>query len=243
MTITCAILEKDQSMINTLQKYIEQTPFLTLCGVYTNPMEALSKYYEQQIQLFFIGIENDEMNGCQFCQLLNNSTRVIFISSDKEYAADCFRLDALDYLLSNFTYPIFLDATNKALRWFNNKKSTILNLPEKEKEKKPFVYIKSEYKVVRLDLFRINYIESLGDYIKIYCTGEVKPILSLCSMKSIEEVLPEDDFIRVHRSYIVRKERIIEIKKGHIVFNSVNIPIGDSYRKKFQNYIDNLPIL
>jgi two-component system, LytTR family, response regulator len=97
--------------------------------------------------------------------------------------------------------------------------------------------------VVRLDLFRINYIESLGDYIKIYCTDEVKPILSLCSMKSIEEVLPEDDFIRVHRSYIVRKERIIEIKKGHIVFNSVNIPIGDSYRKKFQNYIDNLPIL
>ncbi len=243
MNITCAILHKDKTVICKLKKYIEQTPFLSLCGNFSSPVEALSKYYEQQIQLFFVGIENEEMNGFQFCQLLNNSTRVIFISSHKEYAADCFRLDALDYLMTDFTYPIFLEATNKALRWFNSKKNVTAQQPEKKIEKDRFIYIKSEYKVVRLDLIQINYIEGLGDYIKIYCANETKPLLSLCSMKNLEEILPTDDFIRVHRSYIIRKEKIKILKKGYIVFDSVNIPIGDSYRKKFQEYLSNLPIL
>lgn len=243
MTITCAVLNKDKEVTTQLIKYIEQTPFLSLCGSYEKPVEALSKYYEQQIQLFFVGIENEEMNGCQFCQLLNNATRVIFTSSHKEYAADCFRLDALDYLMNDFTYPIFLEATNKALRWFNTKRNALPISIEKQKQQNRYIYIKSEYKVVRLDLVKINYVEGLGDYVKIYCMNEAKPLLSLCSMKSLEEILPPEDFIRVHRSFIIRKERIKVLKKGYIAFDNINIPIGESYKKRFQEYLSTLPIL
>lgn len=116
MNITCAILHNEMKTTERLESFIMQTPFLTLCGKYKHPVEALSAYYEHHIQLFFIGIEDDNMEGCRFCQLLNTLTRVIFISPDKKAAADCFRLDALDYLLATVTYPTFLEASNKALR-------------------------------------------------------------------------------------------------------------------------------
>lgn len=241
MNITCTILHSDKLVIERLENFVRQTPFLTLHGCYYHPVEALSKYYEQRTQLFFVGIENDEMDGLQFCKLLEASTRVIFIATDKGYAADCFRMDALDYILESTSYPIFLEAANKALRWFNIRQP-VPSLPEPE-EKRQFIYIKSEYRVMRLELSQIKYVEGLGDYIKIYCHNEPKPILSLCSMKSLEQILPDDEFIRVHRSYIVRKESIQVLERGNIVFGNANIPVGDSYRKRFQEYLSHLPIL
>lgn len=242
MNITCALLHNNPKTTQKLESFITQTPFLTLCGKYEHPVEALSAYYEHHIQLFFIGIENDDMEGCRFCQLLNTPTRVIFISKNKKSAADCFRLDALDYLLSTVTYPIFLEAANKAIRWFNARKPTMPELTETPQEA-TFIYIKSEYRIMRLELKEVCYIEGLGDYVKIYCRNEPKPILSLCSMKSLEQVLPEKEFMRVHRSYIVRKQCITVMERGNIIFGKISIPIGDSYRKRFQEYLSQLPIL
>ena len=243
MNITCAILHNSKEVTEKLEKFIAQTPFLTLCGKYKYLVEALSAYYEHYIQLFFIGIENEGgMEGHQFCQFLNPPTRVIFISTTKELAADCFRLDALDYLLTTFTYPIFLEAANKALRWFNISQPESSIIPEIPNEE-TFIYIKSEYRIIRLELDEIDYIEGLGDYIKIYCRHESKPILSLCRMKSLEQLLPEKDFMRVHRSYIVRKRCIRVLERGNIIIGKISIPVGDSYRKRFQEYINRLPIL
>lgn len=242
MNITCAVLHSNQKTAEKLENFIAQTPFLTLCGKYQYPVEALSAYYEHHIQLFFVGIESEDMEGYRFCQLLNPPTRVIFVSTAKEPAADCFRLDALDYLLDTFTYPIFLEAANKALRWFNTRKPASSVSPQTPPEA-TFIYIKSEYRIMRLELEEINYIEGLGDYIKIYCRHEAKPILSLYSLKSMEQILPEKDFIRVHRSYIVRKQCITVLEHGNIIFGNTSIPVGDSYRKRFQEYISQLPIL
>lgn len=242
MNITCAVLHSNKKTAEKLENFIAQTPFLILCGKFTHPVEALSAYYEHHIQLFFIGIDNKDMEGYRFCQLLNPPTRVIFVSTDKEPAADCFRLDALDYLLDTFTYPIFLEAANKALRWFNIRQPHAAAVSKTPKEAS-FIYIKSEYRIMRLELDEINYIEGLGDYIKIYCRDESKPILSLCSLKSMEQILPEKDFIRVHRSYIVRKQCISVLEHGNIIFGKTCIPVGDSYRKRFQEYISQLPIL
>lgn len=244
MNITCAILHNDPATVEKLKGYIAQTPFLTLCGNYVQPMEALAAYYEHHIQLFFVGIEeDDDKEGCHFCSLLNSTTRTIFISKDKESAADCFRLDALDYLLADATYPVFLEAANKALRWYNIRKADApVRVPDAPKEE-DFIYIKSEHRIMRLELENINYIESLGDYIKIYCANEPKPILSLCSMKSLEQVLPGKDFLRVHRSYIVRKKCISVLERGNIIFGKTSIPVGESYRKRFQEYLSRLPIL
>lgn len=242
MNITCAVLHNNRKTAEKLEDFIAKTPFLTLCGKYKQPVDALSAYYEYHIQLFFIGIENEDMESCRFCQLLNPSARVIFISTDKGSAADCFRLDALDYLLVTSTYPIFLEAANKALRWFNIRRLDTPAFSECPREAS-FIYIKSEYRIMRLELNEVNYIEGLGDYIKIYCRHEPKPILSLCSMKSLEQVLPEKDFMRVHRSYIVHKQCISVLERGNIVFGKVCIPVGESYRKRFQEYLSQLPIL
>lgn len=242
MNIICAIVHSDPQVVEKLENFITQTPFLTLCGKYQHDVDALSAYYEHHIQLFFIGIEYNDTNAARFCQLLNAPTRVIFISSDKWSAADCFRLDALDYLLYTDTYPVFLEAANKALRWFNSVRP---ETPETSptREETTFVYIKSEYRVMRLELSNINYIEGLGDYVKIYCCNDSKPILSLCSMKNLEQVLPEKDFIRVHRSYIVSKKCITVLERGNIIFGNTCIPVGESYRKRFQEYLNQLPIL
>ena len=242
MNITCALLHNDLKTAEKLESFIDRTPFLTLCGKYEHPVEALSAYYEHHIQLFFVGIENNDMEGCRFCQLLSPPTRVIFFSQNKESAADCFRLDALDYLLTTVTYPVFLEAANKALRWFNTEKTDIVE-PAKVQKEAAFIYIKSEYRIMRLELEEVTYIEGLGDYVKIYCRNTPKPILSLCSMKNLEQVLPEKDFMRVHRSYIVRKQCITVLERGNIIFGNTSIPVGDSYRKRFQEYLSQLPIL
>ncbi len=242
MNIICAILHNDPQVVKKLEGFIQQTPFLTLCGKYNQSVEALSAYYEYHIQLFFIGIEHKDTKGQRFCRLLNAPARVIFLSKDEKAAADCFRLDALDYLLESSAYPVFLEAANKALRWFNLCKPATSG-PAGVSNVASFIYVKSEYRTMRIELDEINYIEGLGDYVKIYCRNEAKPILSLCSMKNLEQALPEKDFMRVHRSYIVRKQCISILERGNIIFGDTNIPIGESYRKRFQEYISQLPIL
>ncbi len=242
MNITCAILHHDPQTIKKLEDFIQQTSFLTLCGKYGHAVEALSAYYEHHIQLFFIGIEHKDTKEYPFCQLLHAPTRVIFLSKDEKAAADCFRLDALDYLLESSAYSVFLEAANKALRWFNLCKP-VAQEPAEVVEKASFIYVKSEYRILRIELNEINYIEGFGDYVKIYCRNETKPILSLCSMKNLEQVLPEKEFMRVHRSFIVRKQCISILERGNIIFGDTNIPIGESYRKRFQEYLNQIPIL
>ncbi len=243
MNITCAILHNDPKTVEKLETYIEKTPFLTLCGKYEHTGDALSAYYEHHVRLFFIGITYNDHERYGFCQLLNTYTRIIFVSADSRSAADCFRLDALDFLPDTVSFPVFLEAANKALRWFNIR-STTNQLPVKaHADEAPFIYIKSEYRILRLELNDILYIEGLGDYVKIFCNNEAKPILSLCSLKSLEAVLPERDFMRVHRSYIVRKKCINVLERGNIIFGKTIIPVGNSYRKNFQEYISHLPIV
>lgn len=243
MNITCAILHNNPQIAEKLEDFISQTSFFTLCGNYECPEKALSAYYQRHIQLFFIGIENEYMEGYQFCQFISPPTRVIFISTSKEPAADCFRVnECVDYLLVPFTYSVFLEGVNKAIRWFCIQKPISLQHPELSSSEISFIYIKSEYKLIRLEKNEINYIEGLGDYIKIYCCNTSKPILSLCSIKSMEQILPKKDFIRIHRSYIVRKSCINIIERSNIILGKVRIPIGDSYRRQFQEYVNQLPI-
>ena len=124
MNLTCAILHADQQVSEQLEVFIAKTPFLSLCGKYSNPIEALKGYYDNKVHLYFVGIGQEEMegiNGMEFSKLLSPFTRVIFIADTPRYAAECFRLDALDYLISEINFPIFFEAVNKASRWFSLK--------------------------------------------------------------------------------------------------------------------------
>ena len=146
------------------------------------------------------------------------------------YAIDGYKVNALDYLLKPISYVDFLQAANKAVQWFE--------LLQQPKEEIQSIFVKSEYKLVQIELSKILYIEGLKDYLKIYEEDSPKPILSLMSMKAMEELLPASRFMRVHRSYIVQKNKIRIIDRGRIVFGKNYIPISDSYKLAFQEFLD-----
>ena len=162
--------------------------------------------------------------------MVDTHTRIVFTSAFDQYAIDGYKVNALDYLLKPISYVDFLQAANKAVQWFE-----LLQQPKEEIES---IFVKSDYKLVQVELRNILYIEGLKDYIKIYEENSPKPILSLMSMKSMEELLPASRFIRVHRSYIVQKDKIRIIDRGRIVFGKNYIPISDSYKQIFQDFLN-----
>ena len=161
---------------------------------------------------------------------VDTHTRIVFTTAFDQYAIDGYRVNALDYLLKPISYADFLQAANKAVKWFE-----LLQQPQEEIES---IFVKSDYKLIQVELKNILYIEGLKDYIKIYEENSPKPILSLMSMKSIEELLPASRFIRVHRSYIVQKDKIRIIDRGRIVFGKNYIPVSDSYKQIFQDFLN-----
>ena len=170
-----------------------------------------------------------ELNGLEFSQMVDSRTRIVFTTAFGQYAIDGYRVNALDYLLKPISYVDFLQAANKALQWFE-----LVQKPEEIDS----IFVKSDYKLVQVELKKIMYIEGLKDYIKIYTEDDAKPILSLMSMKAMEELLPSSRFIRVHRSFIVQKDKIRVIDRGRNVFDKTYIPISDSYKQVFQAFLD-----
>jgi SecA cross-linking domain protein len=162
--------------------------------------------------------------------MVDSGTRIVFTTAFDQYAIDGYKVNALDYLLKPISYVDFLQAANKAVQWFE--------LLQQSKEEIQSIFVKSEYKLVQIELSKILYIEGLKDYLKIYEEDSPKPILSLMSMKAMEELLPASRFMRVHRSYIVQKNKIRIIDRGRIVFGKNYIPISDSYKQAFQEFLD-----
>ena len=229
MILNCAIVDDEPLALSLLESYVNKTPFLNLTGKYSSAMQAMKELPDMKVNLLFLDIQMPELNGLEFSRMVDLQTRIVFTTAFGQYAIDGYRVNALDYLLKPISYPDFLQAANKALQWFD--------LVQKPEEKES-IYVKSDYKLVQIELKKILYIEGLKDYIKIYLEDSPKPILSLMSMKSMEELLPANRFMRVHRSYIVQKEKIRIIDRGRIVFDKTYIPISDSYKQAFQSFLD-----
>jgi len=226
--IKCGILHPDEETGKRFCNFIEQTPFLRLTAQSTSQEEMTSVCQQKEIELLFCGIDGNIEEVASFCASIGSSIPIVFISSDKSQAFDCFRLNALDFLLSTDSYPTFLTSANKALQHMS------LQTPEAQPR---HIYLKSGYRIVRVEFEHIDYIESYDDYVKIHCKNQPKPILSLCSLKKLEAVLPAQDFIRVHRSYIVRKKSITVLENRSIVFNKTHIPVSKSCLKELQEYV------
>ena len=230
MTLNCAIVDDEPLALNLLESYVNKTPFLHLAGKYSSAVQAMKELPGKQVDLLFLDIQMPELNGLEFSKMVDQRTRIIFTTAFGQYAIDGYKVNALDYLLKPISYVDFLQAANKAVQWFE--------LLQRPKEEIDSIFVKSEYKLVQIELKNILYVEGLKDYIKIYEEGEAKPILSLMSMKAMEELLPPSRFIRVHRSYIVQKDKIRIIDRGRIVFGKNYIPISDSYKQTFQEFLD-----
>lgn len=230
MTLNCAIVDDEPLALNLLESYVNKTPFLTLAGKYSSAVQAMKELPAKQIDLLFLDIQMPELNGLEFSKMVNSHTRIVFTTAFGQYAIDGYKVNALDYLLKPISYVDFLQAANKAVQWFE--------LLQQPKEEIDSIFVKSEYKLVQIELKNILYVEGLKDYIKIYEEGNSKPILSLMSMKAMEEMLPASRFMRVHRSYIVQKDKIRIIDRGRIVFGKNYIPVSDSYKQTFQEFLD-----
>ena len=239
MMIKCAIVDDEPLAVELLASYVNKIPFLQLCGKYNNATDALHGIGEEPVDLLFLDIQMPELNGLELSKMIPENTRIVFTTAFNQYAVDGFRVNALDYLLKPISYADFLEASNKALQWFqlieqNEQPAT----PSSVEEEPRSIFVKSEYKLLQINLDDIRYIEGLKDYVKIYTEQSPHPILSLMNMKAIEQMLPSSRFIRVHRSFIVQKSKIREIERNRIVFGDVYIPIGDSYKQAFQDFIN-----
>ena len=238
MIIMCAIVDDEPLAVELLASYVKKIPFLELCGKYNNATDALHGINEEPVDLLFLDIQMPELNGLELSKMLPENTRIVFTTAFNQYAVDGFRVNALDYLLKPISYADFLEACNKAMQWFQLVQQNEQPATSPAEEEPRSIFVKSEYKLLQIDLDDIRYIEGLKDYVKIYTEQSPRPILSLMNMKAIEQMLPASRFIRVHRSFIVQKSKIREIERNRIVFGDVYIPIGDSYKQAFQDFIN-----
>ena len=238
-TIRCAIVDDEPLAVELLASYVNKIPFMELTGKYSNATDALKGIADAPVDLLFLDIQMPELNGLELSRMLPETTRVVFTTAFEQYALDGYRINALDYLLKPITYPTFLEACNKALKWFSltRQPEPAAAAPAPQPEEPNSIFVKSEYKLLQIKLDDIRYIEGLKDYVKIYTEQSQHPILSLMNMKAMEQMLPPSRFMRVHRSFIVSKEKIREIDRGRIVFDDVYIPVGDSYKATFQAFI------
>lgn len=230
MTLNCAIVDDEPLALDLMESYVTKTPFLNLTGKYSSAVQAMKELPERQVDLLFLDIQMPELSGLEYSKMVSPDTRVVFTTAFEQYAIDGYRVNALDYLLKPISYADFLQAANKAVQWFE--------LLQQPKEEITSIFVKSDYKLIQIPLDNILYIEGLKDYIKIYEEGASKPILSLMSMKAVEELLPASRFMRVHRSFIVQKEKIRVVDRGRIIFGKTYIPVSDSYKQAFQEYLD-----
>ena len=232
--IRCIAIEDEPIALQQMVSYIEKTPFLELCGKFENAFKAMEFLEEESVDLIFTDINMPDLSGMDFIKSLEYPPKVIFTTAHSEYAIEGFKVDALDYLLKPIAYADFLKASNKAKQWFElNEQNT-----SEVKTDKDFLMIKSEHKIIRVNLVDIKYIEGMREYVRIHLTDQ-KPIMSLMSMKKLEESLPSDKFMRVHRSYIVNLDKITVIERFRILFDEdVYIPVSDQYKERFQQYLD-----
>lgn len=234
MTLNCWIVDDEPLALSLLESYVQKTPFLKLTGKYSNALSAMKHLADEKVDLIFLDIQMPEVNGMEFARLISDHTKIIFTTAFSEYALEGYKVNALDYLLKPFSFADFLAAAKKALNWFE----MIDRKPVAEAmQENSGIFVKSDYKLLHVMFDDILYIEGLKDYVKMYTEGQSKPILSLISLKSLEEDLPPDRFVRVHRSYIIQKNKISSINKKRIIIGEKQIPMGDTYRKHFLSII------
>lgn len=243
MKLTCAIVDDEPLARELLNTYIQKTTSLELKGIYSSAIEAFQALPDNPVNILFLDIQMPELDGISFAQMVTPPTKIIFTTAFSTYALDGYKVNALDYLLKPISYTDFLTAVNKAIEWFGTRIQIAENTPmQKETENKECIFVKTDYKLRRIDLDKILYIEGLKDYVRIFTDNEERPIMSLTSIKALEEYLPSEHFIRIHRSYIVNKQKIKIIERGRIVFGKTYLPISDTYKQNLQDFIDGFSI-
>ena len=230
--LRCCIIDDEPLAQELIKSYVDQTPFLELVNTFPSASTAVKTIIEDKIDLVFLDIQMSELNGIEFARVIPPTCKIIFITAFEQYALEAFKANALDYLLKPVNYSEFLASANKALRWFEMVEGTKPGGADSD-----YIIVKSEYKLIQIAISNILYIEGLKDYVKIYLEDSNTSIMSLMSLKTLEASLPQDRFMRVHRSFIVQTSKIKVIERNRIVFGKQYIPISDTYKDAFNDYV------
>lgn len=238
--ITCAIIDDEPLAIKLLSAYVAKTPFLQLACTFSSALEARPELAESPVDLVFLDIQMPEMNGLELARFLPEHTRIIYTTAFTGYAVDSYRVGAIDYLVKPVGYADFLQAAERARGWMElraNAAPVAMNTEGTPPSSDGTIFVKSEYKLIRITIDDILYVEGLKDYVKIYTCSHERPILSLMSMHTIEENLPADHFLRIHRSYIVNMKRVEHLERAGVGFAGRLLPISDMGKERVQDYI------
>lgn len=233
----CIIIDDEPLAIDLLRAYCDKTVFLQLAGTFTNPLDALSIIKEQKVDLIFCDIEMPQISGIDFIQSLDKKPLFIFTTAYSQYAIEGFDLNAVDYLVKPIPYPRFIKAVSRAKDLLTPKQETTeANVfPSHGKPSSTYnhIFVKAEYDSIRINLDDIEYIQGLKDYLKIHLVNTNKAILTLMNFKEMLEKLPGNQFMRVHKSFIVNINCIKKVQRNRIIINDIRIPIGESHRAEF----------
>lgn len=237
--IRCIIVDDEPLAVAQLEKYVERVPFLVNVGSCSSAAEAMEILSTGNVDAMFVDINMPDIDGVQFVRSLVNPPFVVFTTAYSEYAIEGFKLDAIDYLLKPIAFEDFLKASNKLNRIYSMNNNVQSAMEPSEGVCHDCLFVKSDYRMLRVPISSIKYIESMSEYVRIFVEDSPKPIVSLLSMKKIEESLPTGDFMRVHRSYLVNLNKVKEVSKMRLVYDGgVYVPIGEMYKEAFFEYID-----
>ena len=234
----CIAIDDEPLALKQLTDYISRVPFLSLVKSCQDAFEAMKVLADEEIDLIFVDINMPDLNGLDFIRSLISRPMVVFTTAYSEYAVDGFKLDAVDYLLKPFEFQDLLKAADKARKQYEYRMLEQQGeLGNSSQIKGDSLFVKSDYKVVRIDVKNIRYIEGMSEYVRIFIEGEDKPVITLASLQKIEERLPTY-FMRVHRSYIVALDKIRSVDRNNCVYIGKEIiHVTDAYKEAFNAYL------
>ena len=229
MNIRCLAIDDEPLALQQLVTYINKVPFLELAAQCQSALEARRFLEHDTADAIFCDINMPDLNGMDFVKSLTAPPLVVFTTAYSEYAVEGFRVNAVDYLLKPFGLQDFMRAANRLRDRL---------APQPQDTPDDTLFLKTDYRMVKVAISAIRYVEGMSEYLKVWLDGEPKPIITLLSMKKLEERLP-DCFMRIHRSYIVNLTKIQEVNKNRIILDAdTSLPIGDLYKEAFQAYLD-----
>jgi two-component system response regulator LytT len=242
MTVSCIAVDDEPLALALLCTFIEQTPFLNLVGRYGSGVEALKGLHEltEKVDVAFLDIQMQELTGLELARVLGQQAtapRIIFTTAFPQYALESYKVDALDYLVKPFNYEEFLRAANKAKAYVELTQGHAEASAPAAPPDEDHIFLKVEYQLIRVTLSDILYVEGLKDYVKVHLKSTPRALLSLMSLRAMEEKLPARRFLRIHRSFIVALDKIESVRRLTVQIGTETIPVGEQYKDAFAQFL------